>query len=98
MSAKHSQAAQEDSYTFESQAPSRVSLLVASIQRRYPLAMALKFFHLFLIDILNIVFCALNHYKAGIVLHSVVTLVHVAVFTLDYLFRKWNIKKSRKTS
>lgn len=54
--------------------------------------------HIFTLDILNIVFCSLIHFNGGIILHSIVTFVHILVLSVDYLLRRWNLKKPRKVS
>lgn len=49
-------------------------------------------------DALNIIFCFLNHYMTGVLIHFFFTLLHLLVFSSDFIFRKCNFKKSKKYS
>ena len=51
--------------------------------RKYPFSTTLKITHLLIMDILNIVFCTLNSYQTGVIMHVVVTTAHILVFSSD---------------
>ena len=81
-----------------SQIQSRVSTIASSTLRKYPVSMVLKLAHLIVFDIINITFCALNRYSLGIIFHAIFAILHLAIFGLDLLFRKKNLKFEKKCS
>ena len=56
-----------------------------------------KLVHLVVFDILNIVFCALNHYSTGVYMHIGFLVLHTIAFSLDFLMRRGG-KQFKKTN
>lgn len=73
-------------------------MIIPVTPRKYPIITVAKFTHLLIMDGLNILFCALNHYSTGIIINVVLTAFHILVFSSDFLFRTCKFKKSKKYS
>jgi uncharacterized membrane protein SpoIIM required for sporulation len=78
----------------ESKKP-QLTIMIPIIKKKFPLTTVLKFLHLLFFDVLNITFCALNHYMVGVALHSALTVLHLCAFSSAYLCRACKLKRLR---
>jgi hypothetical protein len=63
------------------------------LQRKYPTSYFLKFGHLLLFDMINVILSSANHYGNGIIIHSSVALLHFVILGVDFYLRTRNFKK-----
>ena len=73
-------------------------IIIPLLKKTYPLSTVVKFAHILILDILNIVFSILNHYTNGIIIHSMITVLHLFMFCSDFIFTKCRAKRLRKYS
>eukprot|EP00347_Sterkiella_histriomuscorum_P021883 403332432 len=60
--------------------------------------MKLKFLHLIVFDVTNVILCGLNAFYVGIAINISVAVFHSLVFSVDFIFRKKGLKKHKKFS